>query len=178
MDGSPCANAITASGCSTRADSVGAAPPNSRIRLRTVARHSWGQCSSVSGAPWQCGQVVEESASKMFRYAASLWQWSLHSWDSRTESFLEREIGARLPLKTALVLSWLLAGYISSLFVKTNVSTVLVSRVLWSHDLSLPPFSRIFTVHVGSLSQFQGGAFFGVNLSLGNWSRPMLEIMC
>ena len=51
MDGSPCTNAITASGCSIRADSRGAAPPNSRIRLRAVAGHSWSQCSSVSGAP-------------------------------------------------------------------------------------------------------------------------------
>ena len=68
-----CANAITASGCTTRADSRGAAPPNSRIRLRAVAGHSRSQCSSVSGAPWQCGQVAEESASTMFRYAASLW---------------------------------------------------------------------------------------------------------
>ena len=118
MDGSPCANAITASGCSIRADSRGAAPPNSRIRLRAVAGHSWSQCSSVSGAPWQCGQVAEESASTMFRYAASLWQWPLRSWASRTESFLERETGARLPLKTALVLSWLMAGSIVSLFVK------------------------------------------------------------
>ena len=118
MDGSARANAITASGCSTRADSGGAAPPNSRIRLRAVAGHSWSHCSSVSWAPWQCGQVAEESASTMFRYAASLWQWPLRSWASRTESFLERETGARLPLKTALVLSWLMTGSIVSLFVK------------------------------------------------------------
>ena len=58
---------------STSADSGGAAPPNSWIRLRAIAGHSWSQCSSVSGAPWQCGQVAEESASTMFRYAASLW---------------------------------------------------------------------------------------------------------
>ena len=118
MDGSPCENAITAYGCSTRADSGSAAPPNSRIRLRAVAGHFWIQCSSVSGAPWQCGQVAEESASTMFRYAASLWQWPLRSWTRRTESFLERETGARLPLKTALVLTWLMAGSIVSLFVK------------------------------------------------------------
>ena len=79
MDGSACANAITASGCSIRADSKGAVPPNSRIRLRAVAGHSWSQCSSVSGAPCQYGQVAEESASTMFRYAASLWQWPLRS---------------------------------------------------------------------------------------------------
>ena len=118
MDGSLCANSITASGCSTMADSGGAAPPNSRIRLRAVAGHSWSQCSSVTGAPWQCGQVAEKSASTMFRYATSLWQWPLRSWARRTESFLDRETGARLPLKTALVLSWIMAGSIVSLFVK------------------------------------------------------------
>ena len=92
--------------------------PNSRIRLRAVAGHSWSQCSSVSAALWKCGQVAAESASTMCRYSARLWQWPLRSWARRTESFLERETGARLPLKTALVLSWLMTVSIVSLFVK------------------------------------------------------------
>ena len=34
-------------------------PPNSRIRLRAVAGHSWSQCSSISGTPWYFYAVVE-----------------------------------------------------------------------------------------------------------------------
>ena len=101
MDGSACANAITAHGF------VFDLWPGT---LGASARASLGLLGNVP--------VAEESASTMFRYAASLWQWPLRSWANRTESFLERETGARLPLKTASVLNWLMAGSIVSLFVK------------------------------------------------------------
>ena len=113
MDGSPCANAITASGYSTRADSGGAAPPNSRIRLIAVAllepvlERLWGSLAMWTG---RRGVGIDNVSVCCQLVAVAT--------DSRTKSFLERVTGARLPLKTALVLTWLIAGSIVFLFVK------------------------------------------------------------